>query len=136
MTQALEGKVALVTGAASGIGRSVALLLARNGADMVLVDRDAAGLAETGKVTGGHQIVADLADPAVVVQAGAEAVERYQEALERLRPEERDIIQARVEMQHSYQEIATLHDKPSADAARMAVSQAIVRLAGEMDIES
>jgi NAD(P)-dependent dehydrogenase (short-subunit alcohol dehydrogenase family) len=76
MTQALEGKVALVTGAASGIGRSIALLLARQGAEMVLVDRDAAGLAETGKHTGGHQIVADLADPAVVVRAGAEAVER------------------------------------------------------------
>jgi hypothetical protein len=39
-------------------------------------------------------------------------------------------------MQQSYQEIATLHGKPSADAARMAVSRAIVRLAEEMDIES
>jgi RNA polymerase sigma-70 factor (ECF subfamily) len=67
---------------------------------------------------------------------GAQALDRYEDALGRLRPEERDIIQARVEMQQSYQEIATLHGKPSADAARMAVSRAIVRLAEEMDIES
>ena len=34
----LKGKVALVTGAAQGIGKSVALLLARNGADIVVSD--------------------------------------------------------------------------------------------------
>jgi 3-oxoacyl-[acyl-carrier protein] reductase len=34
----LEGKVALVTGAAQGIGKVVALLLARNGADIVVSD--------------------------------------------------------------------------------------------------
>ena len=34
----LKGKVALVTGAAQGIGKAVALLLARNGADIVISD--------------------------------------------------------------------------------------------------
>jgi 3-oxoacyl-[acyl-carrier protein] reductase len=34
----LEGKVALVTGAAQGIGRAVSLLLARNGADIIVSD--------------------------------------------------------------------------------------------------
>lgn len=34
----LEGKVALVTGAAQGIGRAIALLLAENGADVVISD--------------------------------------------------------------------------------------------------
>jgi RNA polymerase sigma-70 factor (ECF subfamily) len=67
---------------------------------------------------------------------GTQALERYEAALKRLRDEERNLIQARVEMQQSYQEIAAAHGKASADAARMAVSRALVRLAEEMDIES
>ena len=67
---------------------------------------------------------------------GSQAMERYEEALGRLRVEERQLIQARVEMQQSYQEIASAHGKSSADAARMAVSRALVRLAEEMDLES
>jgi RNA polymerase sigma-70 factor (ECF subfamily) len=64
---------------------------------------------------------------------GAEALERYEAALQRLRPEEREVVVARVELGLSYQQIAASHDKPSADAARMAVSRALVRLAEEMD---
>jgi len=67
---------------------------------------------------------------------GTQALERYEAALGRLRPEERQIIQARVEMQRSYQQIAAEHGKSTADAARMAVSRALIRLAEEMDIES
>ena len=43
----LTGKTALVTGAASGIGRESALAFARAGADLVLCDVNEAGLAET-----------------------------------------------------------------------------------------
>jgi NAD(P)-dependent dehydrogenase (short-subunit alcohol dehydrogenase family) len=45
----LDGKVAIVTGAASGIGRASSALFAREGARLVIVDRDADGLSETAK---------------------------------------------------------------------------------------
>jgi NAD(P)-dependent dehydrogenase (short-subunit alcohol dehydrogenase family) len=48
---ALQGKAAIVTGAASGIGRATAIAYARAGADVLLVDRDADGLDETKALT-------------------------------------------------------------------------------------
>ncbi|HEY6879116.1 MAG TPA: SDR family NAD(P)-dependent oxidoreductase, partial [Polyangiales bacterium] len=43
----LTGRVAVVTGAASGIGRATALLLARRGCAIAIADVNTAGLAET-----------------------------------------------------------------------------------------
>jgi RNA polymerase sigma-70 factor (ECF subfamily) len=63
---------------------------------------------------------------------GREAVERYERALARLRPEEREAIIVKVEMDCTYEEAAAALGKPSADAARMAVSRALVALAREM----
>jgi len=65
------GRQALVTGAASGIGRSIALALAREGADLFLLDIDAPRLEETarevaacGRKTITH--ICDLAQPAQI----------------------------------------------------------------------
>jgi NAD(P)-dependent dehydrogenase (short-subunit alcohol dehydrogenase family) len=60
----LDNKVAIVTGAASGIGRASAILFAREGARLVIVDQNAEGLAETAKLIvkdGGsaHAVTAD-----------------------------------------------------------------------------
>jgi len=63
---------------------------------------------------------------------GHEALERYEAALAQLKPEEREAIVARIEMECSYQEVAQALGKPSADAARMTVSRALLRLAEEM----
>jgi len=43
----LKGRTAVVTGGASGIGRALSLLFAREGADVVIADLDEAGMAET-----------------------------------------------------------------------------------------
>jgi RNA polymerase sigma-70 factor (ECF subfamily) len=63
---------------------------------------------------------------------GLETFERYEAALARLTPNEREAIIGRVELGHTYEELAATLEKPSADAARMAVARALVRLAEEM----
>lgn len=78
---ALEGKVALVTGASRGIGESIALALARHGADVALVARNrgalegvAAGVRAAGRRA--HVFVADLSDADVCADAVNDAVEQ------------------------------------------------------------
>ena len=63
---------------------------------------------------------------------GLEAFERYEAALTRLAPVEREAIIGRVELGRTYDELASALEKPSADAARMAVARALIRLAEEM----
>ena len=63
---------------------------------------------------------------------GLETLEHYEAALQRLLPEEREAIVARVEMGYSYEELAQVLGKPTADAARKAAQRALVRLAEEM----
>jgi RNA polymerase sigma factor (sigma-70 family) len=67
---------------------------------------------------------------------GQEAVERYERALARLKPDEREAIIAKVEMGYSYQELAEALGRPSPDAARKAAQRALVRLAEEMKREN
>ncbi len=77
----MQGKVALVTGAASGLGRATALKLAEAGAALCIVDVNADGLAETEALIGGKvgRLVhpADLADPAACGGVVAAAVARF-----------------------------------------------------------
>jgi NAD(P)-dependent dehydrogenase (short-subunit alcohol dehydrogenase family) len=47
----LSGKVALVSGAAQGMGRAMSLALAEAGADVMLVDRNVDGTRETARLT-------------------------------------------------------------------------------------
>lgn len=74
----MSGKVALVTGAASGLGRETALALAKAGARVYLVDVNAEGLAETaGMIEGSASETADLSDAQTCGKVVAAAVETF-----------------------------------------------------------
>lgn len=66
----LAGRVALVTGGASGIGRAVAQRLAGAGARVFVLDRDETGAKQLAADVGGDHLVADLSDPGVVDTLG------------------------------------------------------------------
>jgi RNA polymerase sigma-70 factor (ECF subfamily) len=77
----------------------------------------------------------ELPDPTVSpleAAIGAEALGRYEDALDRLRDEERELIVARVELGLTYSDIAARCGKLSPDAARMAVGRALLRLVENM----
>jgi RNA polymerase sigma-70 factor (ECF subfamily) len=63
---------------------------------------------------------------------GQQGFERYEAALQRLRPADREAIVARIELQQSYEEVAIALGKPSAAAARMAVTRAVRNLIAAM----
>ncbi len=78
----LQGKVALVTGAGSGIGQAIAQLFAAEGAQLALVDRDEAGLAETKGLigdAGGEAIVqcGDVGEPGFAEAAVSACAARF-----------------------------------------------------------
>ena len=80
----------------------------------------------------------DVPDPTpspLEMVIGRQGVERYETALAKLRPADREAIVARVELQQSYEEVAIALDKPSANAARVAVARAVKRLIQAMDDE-
>jgi 3-oxoacyl-[acyl-carrier protein] reductase len=77
LSRSVAGRVALVTGAAGGMGRATAHLLADEGAAVGIVDRDAERLAAVEaeiRDVGGtvHAVVADVGDPETPAAAVAE----------------------------------------------------------------
>jgi NAD(P)-dependent dehydrogenase (short-subunit alcohol dehydrogenase family) len=76
----MTGKVAIVTGAASGLGRATARKLAEAGADLCIVDVNAERLAETAGMLGNAAVLehqADLADPDACTATVVAAVARF-----------------------------------------------------------
>jgi RNA polymerase sigma-70 factor, ECF subfamily len=74
----------------------------------------------------------DAASP-LDIAIGREGVARYEAALQRLRPIDREAIIGRLELQHDYQELAAILGKPNANAARVAVTRALARLMEQFD---
>ena len=76
-TRPLDGTVALVTGAAQGIGRATALRLTTDGATVAVNDREpSASLDEVAASCGGVAAPADVSDPAAVGEMVARVEER------------------------------------------------------------
>jgi NAD(P)-dependent dehydrogenase (short-subunit alcohol dehydrogenase family) len=73
-----EGKTALITGAGSGMGRAITVRLAQEGASVLAVDIDAAGLNETNAMAPGVSVrQVDVADPAACAEAVDAAVVEF-----------------------------------------------------------
>jgi RNA polymerase sigma factor (sigma-70 family) len=67
------------------------------------------------------------------IAIGRQGVARYEAALQRLRPADREAIIGRLELQYDYRELATILGKPNANAARVAVTRALARLMEQFD---
>ncbi|MDT3444080.1 MULTISPECIES: SDR family NAD(P)-dependent oxidoreductase [unclassified Pseudofrankia] len=79
MTGRFDGKAALITGAGSGMGRSITIRLASEGASVLAVDIDEGSLAETKALASGTVSVrvVDVADPTGCAEAVAAAVSEF-----------------------------------------------------------
>lgn len=73
----VAGKVVVVAGASSGMGRATALAAAREGADVVLAGRNAAALDEVAASSGGLAVPTDATDPEAVGRLVARALDRF-----------------------------------------------------------
>jgi len=73
-------------------------------------------------------LAVDQANSPLEQAIGRETVERYERALERLTPQDREAIIARVEIGCTYPELAEALGKPTPDAARKAAQRALLRL--------
>jgi RNA polymerase sigma-70 factor, ECF subfamily len=102
----------------------------------VLVNRIRLEFRKTARRPSGTELGEEHVDPSpspLEEAIGQQALDNYERALDRLRPEERETIIARVEMGLSYEELAAALGKPTPDAARKAARRAVIRLAEEMD---
>ena len=78
----LDGQTCAVTGASGGIGRAIALAMARAGGRLSLLDRDEAGLGETLRLVqqagaDARAIPCDVSDPASVAAAAQASTEAF-----------------------------------------------------------
>src|SRR5262245_1542856 len=74
---ALDGRVAVITGAGRGIGREHALLFAQEGAQVVINDFDPAPAEEVAKETGGVAVSGDVSSFAFAQELVQAAIDHF-----------------------------------------------------------
>ncbi|MBY7144458.1 SDR family oxidoreductase [Virgibacillus sp. NKC19-3] len=79
----IKGKIAVVTGAGSGIGRAVAILFAKNGADLFLMSRNEEKLKETQKMCKNYGVrclyhSTDVTDPIAIKTSFAKCIKTFE----------------------------------------------------------
>lgn len=78
-----------------------------------------------------EQLADDQTSP-LDLAIGFENTARYERALQRLAATDREAVIGRIELQYTYEELAVALNKPTSAAARMVVTRAMKKLAGEM----
>lgn len=78
----IRGKVAVVTGAGSGIGRATAILLAKNGATLFLMSRNVEKLKETQKICKEYNVKCfyesvDVTEPKEIKESFAKSINKF-----------------------------------------------------------
>lgn len=92
--------------------------------------------ARSGGGDGHTSLDTSLPDPSTAPDEMAlrqELVEKYEHGLQLLSKTDRDLIVCRLELEMTYQEIATFTGRKSADAARVAVARSLIRLASYLE---
>jgi len=77
----------------------------------------------------------DSSLPPLEQTIGRDQTKQYEQALAKLKEDDQAAIFLRIELELSYEDLADALDRPSPDAARMAVKRALMRLARAMDDE-
>ena len=77
--------------------------------------------------------IADHRRSVVEAAVGRETLERYETALAELSEEQREAVMLRLEFGYTYPDIANAMGKPTANAARMVVARALVRIVEAMN---
>lgn len=73
----IEGRVAVVTGGSSGIGRGIAEQLIAEGAEVIITGVDAERLSVTAAEIGAIGVAADVADPDAMARLAQDVVDRF-----------------------------------------------------------
>jgi RNA polymerase sigma-70 factor (ECF subfamily) len=81
------------------------------------------------------ELLVDRAPSPIEQAVGAELLERYEQALATLRPNERELLHLRIELDFDYAEIMAMTGQASPDAVRVALRRALARLAEAMQLE-